>query len=73
MSTPGFNLSDSVYERLLRDRIIFLGTQVDDEIANKTVRPKSSSCPPKTPPATFRSTLIPPAAPSPQAWPFTTP
>ena len=35
MSTPGFNLSDSVYERLLRDRIIFLGTQVDDEIANK--------------------------------------
>jgi len=24
-----------VYERLLRERIIFLGTQVDDEIANK--------------------------------------
>lgn len=31
----GMNLSDSVYERLLRERIIFLGTQVDDEIANK--------------------------------------
>src|SRR6188472_1196374 len=31
----GLNLSDSVYERLLRERIIFLGTQVDDDIANK--------------------------------------
>ena len=29
------NLGDSVYERLLRGRIIFLGQQVDDEIANK--------------------------------------
>ena len=32
---PGMNLGDSVYERLLRERIIFLGQQVDDEIANK--------------------------------------
>ena len=32
---PGANLGDSVYERLLRERIIFLGSQVDDEIANK--------------------------------------
>jgi ATP-dependent Clp protease protease subunit len=31
----GLNLSDSVFERLLRERIIFLGTQVDDEIANR--------------------------------------
>ncbi|GGG72171.1 ATP-dependent Clp protease proteolytic subunit [Corynebacterium pelargi] len=31
----GMNLSDSVYERLLRERIIFLGTDVNDEIANK--------------------------------------
>ena len=31
----GLNWSDSVYERLLRERIIFLGSQVDDEIANK--------------------------------------
>ena len=29
------NLNDSVYERLLRERIIFLGTQVDDVIANQ--------------------------------------
>ncbi|AEF39540.1 ATP-dependent Clp protease protease subunit [Hoyosella altamirensis] len=31
----GMNLSDSVFERLLQERIIFLGSQVDDEIANK--------------------------------------
>lgn len=35
MTAPAMNLGDSVYERLLRERIIFLGTQVDDEIANK--------------------------------------
>ena len=29
------NLNDSVYERLLRDRIIFLGAAVDDPIANQ--------------------------------------
>ncbi|WP_188586371.1 ATP-dependent Clp protease proteolytic subunit [Gordonia jinhuaensis] len=29
------NLTDSVFERLLRERIIFLGTQVDDDIANR--------------------------------------
>ncbi|MFC7450807.1 ATP-dependent Clp protease proteolytic subunit [Rhodococcus daqingensis] len=34
-ATSGLNLSDSVFERLLRERIIFLGTQVDDDIANK--------------------------------------
>ncbi|WP_158170130.1 ATP-dependent Clp protease proteolytic subunit [Rhodococcus sp. JT-3] len=34
-ATAGLNLSDSVYERLVRERIIFLGTQVDDDIANK--------------------------------------
>ncbi|HVW79885.1 MAG TPA: ATP-dependent Clp protease proteolytic subunit [Mycobacteriales bacterium] len=30
----GLNLNDSVYERLLRERIVFLGSQVDDPIAN---------------------------------------
>ena len=34
-ASSGLNLTDSVFERLLRERIIFLGTQVDDEIANK--------------------------------------
>jgi ATP-dependent Clp protease protease subunit len=31
----GMNLNDSVFERLLRERIIFLGSQVDDPIANQ--------------------------------------
>jgi len=34
-SAPGLNLVDSVYERLLSERIIFLGSQVDDDIANR--------------------------------------
>src|ERR1044071_3601981 len=33
--TGGMNLYDSVYERLLRERIIFLGSAVDDPIANQ--------------------------------------
>ncbi len=33
--SDGMNLSDSVYQRLLKERIIFLGTDVNDEIANK--------------------------------------
>jgi ATP-dependent Clp protease protease subunit len=31
----GLNLNDSVYERLLRERIVFLGSQVDDPLANQ--------------------------------------
>ena len=34
-ASSGMNLNDSVYERLLRERIIFLGSQVDDPIANQ--------------------------------------
>lgn len=34
-SGVGMGLSDSVYERLLQQRIIVLGQEVDDEIANK--------------------------------------
>src|SRR4051794_12067542 len=34
MSTSTNTLSDAIYDRLLRERIIFLGQQVDDEIAN---------------------------------------
>src|SRR4030081_2410919 len=34
-SGSGLNLTDSVFERLLSERIIFLGTQVDDDIANR--------------------------------------
>ena len=38
LSSPGsrgLSLGDSVYERLLQERIIFLGSQVDDDIANR--------------------------------------
>ena len=34
-AAQGLNLVDSVYERLLSERIIFLGSQVDDDIANR--------------------------------------
>ena len=34
-SAMGLNLTDSVYERLLSERIMFLGSQVDDDIANR--------------------------------------
>jgi ATP-dependent Clp protease, protease subunit len=34
-SGAGMNLNDSVYDRLLRERIIFLGQPVDDTIANQ--------------------------------------
>lgn len=34
-TTSGLSLSDSVYERLLRERIIVLGSQVEDAIANQ--------------------------------------
>jgi ATP-dependent Clp protease, protease subunit len=29
------NLQDAIFERLLRERIIFLGSQVDDDVANQ--------------------------------------
>ncbi|WP_375501802.1 ATP-dependent Clp protease proteolytic subunit [uncultured Jatrophihabitans sp.] len=37
MRSPGagMTLNDSVYDRLLRERIVFLGQQVDDAIANQ--------------------------------------
>ncbi|MEV4317834.1 ATP-dependent Clp protease proteolytic subunit [Actinocrispum sp. NPDC049592] len=34
-STAGLTLNDSVFERLLRERIVFLGSEVDDDIANR--------------------------------------
>jgi ATP-dependent Clp protease protease subunit len=36
-ATPGLNLSDSVSERLLRERIILLGSEVKDSNANEIV------------------------------------
>jgi ATP-dependent Clp protease protease subunit len=34
-AAPPAHLHDAVYERLLGERIIFLGSQVDDEIGNR--------------------------------------
>jgi ATP-dependent Clp protease protease subunit len=34
-SSAGMNFDDSVFNRLLKERIIFLGTQFDDEMANR--------------------------------------
>ena len=34
-NSQGLNLTDSVYERLLSERIIFLGSEVNDDIANR--------------------------------------
>ncbi len=34
-AAPQSTLNDSVYERLLSERIIFLGSQVDDDVANQ--------------------------------------
>lgn len=33
----GLSLTDSVFEQLLRSRIVFLGSEVDDEVANRIV------------------------------------
>jgi ATP-dependent Clp protease protease subunit len=35
LNGSGLNLNDSVYERLLRERIVFLGSAVDDPLANQ--------------------------------------
>ena len=34
-ATSGLTLTDSVYERLLQERIVVLGSEVNDEIANR--------------------------------------
>ena len=34
-SGAGMNLSDSIYDRLLKERILFLGSVVEDQIANQ--------------------------------------
>ncbi|HEY3467799.1 MAG TPA: ATP-dependent Clp protease proteolytic subunit [Amycolatopsis sp.] len=37
MQAPTQSPDDSVYHQLLRDRIVFLGTEVNDEVANRIV------------------------------------
>ncbi|HEY0804533.1 MAG TPA: ATP-dependent Clp protease proteolytic subunit, partial [Pseudonocardiaceae bacterium] len=35
METTGLSLNDAVFEQLLRSRIVFLGTEVNDDMANR--------------------------------------
>jgi ATP-dependent Clp protease protease subunit len=35
--TAGLSLNDSVYEQLMGDRIVFLGSEVTDEVANRII------------------------------------
>jgi ATP-dependent Clp protease protease subunit len=37
MQAPGQSPEDSVYQQLLRDRIVFLGSEVNDEVANRII------------------------------------
>ena len=37
LQAPGQTLNDTVYEQLLRDRIVFLGSEVTDDVANRIV------------------------------------
>jgi ATP-dependent Clp protease protease subunit len=37
LQAPGQTPHDSVYEQLLRDRIVFLGSEVNDDVANRIV------------------------------------
>ncbi|MFI5590999.1 ClpP family protease [Amycolatopsis sp. NPDC051758] len=37
MQAPGQSLTDSVFEQLLRDRIVFLGSEVTDDVANRII------------------------------------
>ena len=36
-ATAGLSLNDSVYEQLMGDRIVFLGSEVTDEVANRVI------------------------------------
>lgn len=67
---PGFG--NDVFDRLLSERIIFLGSQVDDEIANKLCA-QILLLSAEDPTRDISCTLTPQVAPSPQAWQFMTP
>ena len=61
-----------IYSRLLKERIIFLGTPIDDQIANLIDRPVAASSTTRTRTRTSRCTSTAPAARSTPAWPSTT-
>ena len=66
------NLDDSVYDRLLRERIIFLGQRGRRRDRQPDLRPAAAARRPRTPSATSTSTSTRPAARSPPAWRSTT-
>lgn len=61
-----------IYSRLLKDRIIFIGTAIDDSMANSIIA-QLLFLQMEDPKKTSASMFIPQAVTSPQAWPFTTP
>ncbi len=71
VEAPLLPLGDQLFQRLLRHRIVFLGQQVDDDIANRIcaelvlLAAEDAS-------ATSASTSTRRAARSPRAWPSTT-
>ena len=67
----GMGLDEQVYNRLLRERIIFLGSVVEDANANRSA-PSCCCSRPTTRTRTSGSTSTHPVAPSPPAWPSTT-
>ena len=71
-ATAGLNLTDSVYERLLRERIIVLGSQVNDDIANQICAQLLLLAAEDPDAGHPRSTSTRRAARSPPAWPSTT-
>jgi ATP-dependent Clp protease protease subunit len=60
-----------IYSRLLKERIIFLGTGINDDVANLVVA-QMLFLQGEDPRRTSISTSIPRAAASPPAWPSTT-
>ena len=65
--------SYDIYSRLLRDNIIFLGTPIDDNVANVIIAQMLFLSAVKTRKKTSRCISTLRAAPSPRAWPSTTP
>ena len=64
--------SYDIFSRLLKDRIIFLGDAIDDNVANIIVA-QMLFLEADDPKKNISFISIAPAAPLPQAWPFMTP
>ena len=67
-----YGLDDHIYQRLLRERIVFLGSEVRDQNAN-AICAQLLLLRPRTPRPTSSCTSTAPVAPSTPAWRSTTP